>query len=195
MADFEADRGEFEGWKKKMPKERKNLLRNLLNLMAENVTGYVGTLADVDRPGSSTRAEYRKLVVDTLRGIVRDPDFKKDTTIAIVFARHNDFSADHAEGYKALLDHRDSFFGPITVDDPACNLPLQAADIFAYELQHHLRFTGHQRYPFTFLVESARDHGGFVRINLFPETPAELERPPARPRRGSPTPRSRGRSR
>jgi hypothetical protein len=194
MADFEADKGEFDGWKASRADDRKNLLNELLNLMTSHASGFLGTFVDVENLGESTRAEYRKGVVDLIRTIARDRQFTKDDKISIVFARHADFSLEHAEAYRAIVEAEDSVFGSILLDDPARNMPLQAADIFAYELSRHTRpdIPPRSRYPFRFIVENAKAAGAFVRMSLYPEPAAQLARTPARIVPSSRRRRSRG---
>ena len=55
MTQFEADRGEFAGWKRNFPEKRKRLLNELLDLITEHVPLIVGF--------SSSHAEHRSCIL------------------------------------------------------------------------------------------------------------------------------------
>ena len=158
MADFEANQGEFRGWGDDQPKRRR-LLAHLLDILTEYVTVYIGAEARVETPGDPTREIYRKLVIDCLKNAARDVGYRGEQKMAIVFARHRDFSVEKALAYKAVVDSFEPIFGPITVDDPLRMCPLQAADIVAYEMSRIQRPGAPERYPFCRLRDAARAAG------------------------------------
>jgi len=178
MKDFEADRGEFKDWKKNKPAERRQLLQSLLNLMVQYVTLFVATTVDVKHPGRHTRAEYQKLVKDIMRAMGnKGMGFKPDEKITIVYARHNDFSKQDADTYRRKINqYKDRPFVFLGLEDPRNCPPLQAADIFAYEMARHLRYRrlpngqdyAPARYPFMWLIKEAAKRGSLIRLELFP---------------------------
>jgi len=170
MTDFEADRGVFAGWRDNRPTDRVALLNKLLSLMADHIELYLGTFVEVIVLGAKEKMRYQDMVQNTLNtanAVYRVGGGR----MGIVFARHQSFSEAKAQEYSAILNETNNpNIGPVMVDDPVSNLPLQAADIFAYELSRHLRFSGHKRYPFMRIIEDATARGIRVETSLWMES-------------------------
>lgn len=80
-------------------------------------------------------------------------------------------SASKALAFTTILKNaRNLNIGPVTVDDPIDCPPLQAADIFAYELSRHLRFGAKQRPSFQRILEDAAKRGTKVTTLLWSES-------------------------
>lgn len=172
MADFEADKQDFAGWRRNRPNDRVTLLNRLLDLMAEYVEGYVGTFVEVKVYGEKQKDRYQELVVNSLRSASICANQKGSTDrMPVVFAQHQNFSPAKADAFSAVLMMiKDAPIGPVTAARPQDVMPLQAADIFAYELSRHLRFSSHQRYPLKRIVEDAAKRGIKVTTHLYTES-------------------------
>ena len=173
MADFEADKQDFAGWKNDRPNDRVVLLNRLLDLMAEYVEGYVGTFIEVKAYGEKQKDHYQDLVINSLKSASVSASKQSGSAdrMPVVFAQHQNLSPAKADAFSAvLMKIKDAPIGPVTAARPLDVMPLQAADIFAYELSRHLRFSSHQRYPLKRILEDAAKRGIKVTTHLYTES-------------------------
>jgi hypothetical protein len=89
--------------------------------------------------------------------------------VSVVFARHRDYRAQHVQKIFDFMNYGDARLGSLTTDDLSLLLPLQAADIIAYEIQRIQRdeVNSYRRYP----MRRLRDLGCQFRISTAASSP------------------------
>jgi hypothetical protein len=167
MKDFASRRRYYEDWSEQ---KRRKLLGKLLRIMATTHPFPVGTIISLEDYRSFS-VEDRELMGDPyhfcLMGCVYVPAWRAenaspDVRVAIVFGEQSEFK--HMAG-QLLEDFNQNYpaakrFDPPTFGDMKTVLPLQAADIVAYELhkefeRRRYRPQDTQRYGYTELMKIA----------------------------------------
>jgi hypothetical protein len=166
MTDFEASREEFSGWDYD---RKQNLLDRLLTIMNEHVPIYTGFANYPFRMSerNRTRASYDRLIASSLIKCAEERDWGLDGDISIVFAKHPEFSAVRVLEYFNIIN-KDESLKSCSVATPQDVLPLQAADLFAYEMMQygrHFRTKEPERPAFKRLSESAKYFQLHVQLN------------------------------
>lgn len=138
MADFERRTPPFD-WPNTLRNER---LNSLLGLIGE-AKPHCYSFTNLMRSGEETASIYERCAMDLLVELgMYDDEF------AVVFAHHPEFGR-HTWLLDSLIKHGMSRqIRSCTVASPVDTCPLQAADIVAYEMCRHERWTGiPERYP------------------------------------------------
>jgi len=148
MADFEADQGEFAGWRDTKRAYREAFLSRLLDIMDRYVEGYAGVSVGLE-PAQSFKSAYHANVEQLFA------TSRSNGGASLVFARHPEYSPENLALIYEAIALIESGFASCTVADPRVTCPLQAADIVAYELARFQRDKAHQRYPWRRLTERA----------------------------------------
>lgn len=161
MKDFVHSKGEFKSWKGDEGK-RKLLLRRLIEIITETNATPIGS-AVLLRDFASLTPEQRSQFLDPYyicfqtctRGAAIKATFEEqDESVSMVYAFQEEFGANKDGRARQLWDtmkHSVSFANigqrmeSYASDNPADKLPLQAADLFAYELCHE--FENHVKRP------------------------------------------------
>jgi Protein of unknown function (DUF3800) len=171
MTYLEASEKEFRGW----DRDRKdNLLDKLLSIMNEHIPIYTG-FANYPfrmRERKLTRASIDRLIARSFIKCAGELDWgldegELDDGVSIVFARHPEFSEVNVIKYFNTIN-KDETLKSCSVASPHDVLPLQAADLFAYEMmQHgkHFRTKEPERPAFKRLLESAKYFQLHVQLN------------------------------
>jgi hypothetical protein len=157
MTDFEANRGEFDGWEK-TPDRRRSLLSSLLDTAGRHVHHFWGVARRVDNSDGSIAEAYRLCVDDMVKDLARDLHFRLGQKFALVFARHRNF--DPGLVRQAIERQYPERFGSVSSDDPNAMCPLQVADLVAFEVRCKQRDRDGERYPFRRLRDAARAADG-----------------------------------
>jgi hypothetical protein len=148
MTEFEADRGEFKGWKKNRPEDRAWLLNTLLGLIVDHVPALIAFSEDHTEHGPSVKQTYDKGIVDSLRHFIADRNWPEEP-FALVYAKHPEYPRAILEERFGSIGEGDAKLRCLAVLEPAEALPLQAADLVAYEFSRQQRANRPERYPFT----------------------------------------------
>jgi Protein of unknown function (DUF3800) len=167
MADFEAREGEFPRREWNEPRRRK-LLGNLLSIINQHVSIFVGFANfPIKFPEKKPmRAGYDRLIARSMINATDRP-WGIDEEVSIVFACHPEFSSVRVLEYFEIINP-DKNSESCTVATPQTVLPLQAADLFAYELMKFSkpdRKNRDERYPFRRLRESAKHFTLHTQLN------------------------------
>jgi hypothetical protein len=169
MVDFENREGEFPRCDWGEPRRRK-LLGNLLGIINQHVPIFVGfanfpiKFPDKRRP---MRAAYDRLIARSLINSTSNRRWGIDEGVSIVFASHPEFSPVKVLEYFEIIN-QDKNLESCTTALPQKVLPLQAADLFAYELMKFSksdRTNDDERYPFRRLREGAKHFTLHVQLN------------------------------
>jgi Protein of unknown function (DUF3800) len=154
MANFEAYRGPFSGWTEQKHRE---VLNVLLKIIGENVKDGLGFTnrvikSDLRQYFSDT---YENNLVDCLMHVANRSAYTYGDQVSVVFAKHDDYRKQRIQKIFDFMNYGDARLGTLAVSDPIKVLPLQAADILAYELQYLNRddLSGVKRYPLRRLKE------------------------------------------
>lgn len=140
MTDCEGKRGEFAGW---TSERRDNFLRTIMQYLTSlpvafvGLTVHTGEMAPIrKRFGKGSAAYYYlfQLLVDRTAGVITTIP-PGPVVMDVVAAEHPDFSGWLRSGYENLRRTITSGnrLGSLTVESPKNVLPLQAADLVAYE--------------------------------------------------------------
>jgi hypothetical protein len=147
MTDFEASRGEFEGWNEPEHKERRNSFLNaLLDIMKAHISQYVG-FSEI-----ATDGKFKEAYEANLISMFANSSFNDNPSI--VLARHPDYGPDKmaalVEATERALAHLHFRVNSWAFGEPSKICPLQAADLIAYEFSRADReneFERPRRYP------------------------------------------------
>jgi hypothetical protein len=160
MADFEADRGEFVGWREGRADDRKRLLDGLLDLIIRYVpslTGFVVYPAEIAAPSRRNfKRAYGKTIADTMTYFAREVRRADSDPLSFVFAKHKDYPLTRILEDFGNVGEGDPKLRSCTVQEPMGIAALQAADIVAYELSRVQRTGSRERYPFRKLKAGVR---------------------------------------
>lgn len=169
MADFEANKREFSGWENDRPK-RERLLNNLLAVLDNARFALVG----VSWPAAQSkkrvlRRTYETCFAQVVNGAASKAflDYGSPHT-NLVFAEHPEFSAVRiAELYEQAKGVAD-FFKSCTISSPPHCVPLQMADLAAYEVAHAHNRNQKHRYPWIRLIRKYDGSSPGLHIRIIP---------------------------
>lgn len=169
MTDFEANKGEFMGWEKDKPK-RERLLNNLLSVLDKARVALIG----VSWPAAQSRRKVLRRTYETCFAQVVGAaaskaflDYNAPHT-NLVFAEHPEFSAVRiAELYQQAKGVAD-FFRSCTISSPQHCVPLQMADLAAYEVVHAHNRNQKHRYPWIRLIRKYDGSFPGLHIRIIP---------------------------
>jgi hypothetical protein len=153
MTDFERYEGEFRGWAEDRHRE---FLNRLLEIIAWHAKDCIGFSNTVFNPKKQFRETYENGLIDSLMHLALRSNRGHADKVSVVFARHKSYGESNIRKIFHFMDqYRDNRLGSLSVDDPASKLPLQAADIVAYEIQRLQRYfiKNNRRYPMRRLEE------------------------------------------
>lgn len=153
--DFKLANGERD-------KQRHNrLINSLLDLMFECVDGFYGFGA-VYRPDLHPAATHADLMEDCVAGAIKNAvldvaDFYGDQ-LCLVFGNQNHCPESKIRRYVDFYDYgaAKGRIKTMSTAEMKCTTPLQAADIFAYEMARAQRPNRPERYPFQRIVDHCR---------------------------------------
>ncbi|HEX5327797.1 MAG TPA: hypothetical protein VFW75_14100, partial [Acetobacteraceae bacterium] len=147
MTDFEADRGEFHGWKENRAADRTWLLNELLRLIIDNVPSWVGFVSRPEGATEKFKAVYKRGIVDSMTLLAREAGKSDDEALALVYASHPEYPRATIEKHFGDIGMYDPRLRTCAILAPLDAPPLQAADLVAYELSRAQRADGPIRYP------------------------------------------------
>jgi hypothetical protein len=138
MADFEAYQGEFRGWTEE---QHKQFLERLLSIMVRHIKLYIAISHAVTPQRKAFRKTYKRTVITA---IAQALNFSEPGSL--MFAEHEEFNL------KNLDDYFDGtpFEGRVescSTANPKRIVPLQAADLYVYEVKKLAENPNRIRYP------------------------------------------------
>jgi hypothetical protein len=177
MMDFASRKrhSQFENAKWEDEKHRQRLLGRLLNAIDKAQATPVGAVVNVEdfrslpeeyqeRLGGENREPYYVAFQECTHqlglenALIRFPPVK----VSMTYAKLRKFTGEAEELWNAIRDAPSLYgplFGSFATGEPVHHTPLQAADIWAYELGHHFEYILPNkkplRYPFQRLVKMA----------------------------------------
>jgi hypothetical protein len=167
MTDFEAWEGPFnftlpDGSRDKEKHNR--LLNALLDIMLEHIDGFFGFGAVSMFEPNAPRKDltHRRLMTDCMHGAIKNAvlDVADDyqQPLNLVFGKNSHFPERDMNGLVDFYDYgaAKGRIETCTTGDPKKISPLQAADIFAYEMARAQRKGRPERYPFQKLLDGAK---------------------------------------
>lgn len=151
MTDFNGFRGQFENWRSESDHKRMNFLEQAINIIEKANPTPVGAIVSVE--------DFRSLRPDQ-QAQLRDPYFVafQECTyqlafavaitaprekVQMVYARQKEFSGSAGQLWNVIKEHNPLlgfWMNSYTVAEPRERTPLQAADIWAYELGRHFEY-------------------------------------------------------
>jgi Protein of unknown function (DUF3800) len=163
MADFEAYRGQFTGWTNQ---KHKDVLNVLLKIIGENIRDGLGFTNRVFKlePKQHFSDTYESSLLDCLMHVANRSAYTYGDQVSVVFAKHSDYRKNRIQKIFDFMNYGDAQLGTLAVSDPINVLPLQAADILAYEFQFLNRddLSGVRRYP----IRRLKEFGCKFRISI-----------------------------
>jgi hypothetical protein len=170
--DFESNQREFKKWENE-PAKHKACLADLINIMNDHIDLYIGTSANVEdhklSPPAKNDPYFNCLMtcIDHIASYVFD--LPGDQRVEIIFADHPEFGARVRQLYPKVRD-ASGMYGKLATDTygfPRDILPLQAADIVAYETNKEWQRQANgclrpMRWPFTRLIEKPFQRPGLL---------------------------------
>ncbi len=152
MTDFENYRREFSGWDER---RHRDFLQRLLTIIDRSVQVHVGAakilcsdIADPDWP-TTYRNTYYNCVQVCVHGALREASYlPPEEKVRLVFAHHPQISPVVLEACNEALREGFSRLGSITQARVREVLPLQAADLVAYELNKAVSDPSRKRFPY-----------------------------------------------
>ena len=166
MTDFEANRGQFAGWDKA---KHQRLLAKLLDIVITEKMHVIGISTGVLEESGAFRTAYARVVAHAINGACTGNHliFSDAARVNLVFARTKDFGMARIGAYCDQIKVAYPQLGVCASDDPSNCVPLQVADLIAYEVSHIDR-SPKPRYPFTRL---SRERATFHVRKIPPEGP------------------------
>ena len=154
MVDFEARKGVFSGW---CEKRRERLLNALLDSMGRHVSRFVGFVITPEDAACNTgdwhrfdgtRGALQALVYHSASRIQERYEVPTGERISLVYAKHCEMRQAYYDKVMAAIVPEDfELIEGLTINRPESVPPLQAADIWAYELARWQRPNRPERYP------------------------------------------------
>jgi len=137
MADFEAIRGPFEGWDRS---RHQSFLERLLDCFSPHVKSIFGAGCDITDPSARLRESYLRNVKGAVRSALEEGHWWSfpNEKVSIMFAKHPEVGAVHIEQYAKAVEETIPALGSVRFGDPQDMVPLQAADLVAYEIAKYL---------------------------------------------------------
>jgi Protein of unknown function (DUF3800) len=172
MNHFESNRREFKKWENE-PAKHKACLADLINIMNDHIDLYIGTSANVEDHKLSPPPKndpYFNCLMTCIEHIASYVfDLPGDQRVEIVFADHPEFGARVRQLYPKVRAVS-GMYGKLATDTygfPRDILPLQAADIVAYETNKEWQRQANgclrpMRWPFTQLIEKPFQRPGLL---------------------------------
>jgi hypothetical protein len=162
MTDFEANQGEFKGWRDRLD-DRRRLLNSLLDAIINHVPEFVG----FSESTPNGDIDFKRIYESNIVSMLSNSSFQHQPSIVV--ARHNDYGpskiGELVEAAERAFQHMGWSVKTWTVGDPAEFCPLQAADLIAYEIARHDRekeLRRPMRYPLRRLREKASSALGIM---------------------------------
>jgi hypothetical protein len=180
MTDFEASRREFAGWD---IAKRRQLLMKLLDIVVADKMHVIGISTRVPDETSAFRAAYERAAVQAINGACTSNHllYSDVSRVNLVFARTKDFGMARIGAHCNQIRGAYPQLGACDIDDPRNCIPLQVADLLAYEVSHIDR-SSMPRYPFARLSRDRKDATFHVREITQPPRPGSMQRKqPRRP--------------
>ena len=129
-------------------------LNALLDVLLDHCSDFVGFNYFPKGEKRQLREAYKRCVQDAVQGCNRDLVRRFETELSVVFASHPEVPECTVQ--KIFEDHNlDNRLLTCTVTSPRRALPLQAADLVAYEMARVQRPKHVERYPFRRLKQKA----------------------------------------
>ena len=158
--DFKLENGERD-WDR-----HKRVLNSLLDIVLSHVEGLYGfgAITVSIHPGKAHGLAIEDCVSHALKHAYLEVWDNYQRPISLVFDRSNHISPDHIQRLASVWDWGDARgrVKDIKPGNSAETLPLQAADIFAYEVARAQRSLDRNRYPYRRMVEAAE--GGRIKM-------------------------------
>jgi hypothetical protein len=169
MTDFEAWKPPFDftldGGVRDQAKHNR-LLNALLDIMLRHIEGFYGfgavSMFDPDKP----ELNHEILMEDCVGGAIKNAvlevaDFYGEP-LNLVFGKQTHFGAGKIRRYIEFYDFGDAKgrIKDFTMSEPKSKTPLQAADIFAYEMARAQRAGRPERYPYQRIVDGCKNTRG-----------------------------------
>jgi hypothetical protein len=171
MADFEAHKGEFESW----PDNRhRRFLNKLLEVIDDAKVGLIG----VSWPASQPRRKALPPTYATCFGQVvnscANTAFLEYQSMGtnLIFAEHPEFKAKRIKELYEGMKGEARFLQSCTISTPDYCVPLQIADLAAYEVCHAHDRGQKDRYPWTRLLNKYRGDFPGLCIRIIPASGA-----------------------
>ncbi len=166
MADFEAWQSPFDfkldsGARDQAKHNR--LLNALLDIMLEHVDGFYGfgavSIFDPEKPELSHEILMEDCVSGAIKNAVLDVADFYGEPLNLVFGKQKHFGEGKIRKYIDFYDFGEAKgrIKDFTTSEPKSKSPLQAADIFAYEMAHAQRAGRPERYPFQRIVDGCKN--------------------------------------
>jgi hypothetical protein len=150
MVDFDNHTGTYQYWGD--PKGRE-FLNCLLAVMARNVSHCVCFHVPVMSKERPVRDAYERGIVEIVSYAANAAIHGHLSKLDLTFAEHPEYPGSHITKYGHIMNYGESRIGTCRVADPRVEIPLQAADLIAYEMARmQSRGTG-ERYPVARLRE------------------------------------------
>jgi hypothetical protein len=148
MKDFENSKGQFSKWTKE---QHQAFLGRLIEIMDRHVSAYVGFAKPF--PACKNRGTLRELYYNGRRVCIHAAlRFARTEKVNLVIAKQEEISqCSYYEDHATLRQHFPQL-GSIEIDLPKNRVPLQAADLVAYELFKQVSSPQRQRWPFKQLM-------------------------------------------
>jgi hypothetical protein len=184
MTDFEAWRPPFDftaGAGGRDQARHHRLLNSLLDIMLEHIDGFYGFGAMSMYDPSQPSLTHELLMEDCVGGAIKNAsldiaDFYQQP-LNLVFGKQQHFGEGKIRQYVDFYDFGEAKgrIATISMGEPKLIRPLQAADVFAYEMAKAQRAGRPERYPFQRLVDGAKAKGLRMSINWGPIRSRKLE--------------------
>ena len=148
MKDFAHNKGEFASWNEDT---RQAFLARLVGLMTRDIAAYIGEAMALPEEWRQRPDELRTRLKDPYHGCLifcmrTLIDYSAHTgnfpKVNVVLAHHPEHSGWANILFQTMREETGgNRFGSLSFDNPKELVPLQAADLVAYELQHYLSDT------------------------------------------------------
>lgn len=163
---------EFEAWKPPFDfaldsgvrdqAKHNRLLNVLLDIMLEYVDGFYGfgavSMLDPDKPELTHQILMEDCVGGAIKNAVLDVASFYGEPLNLVFGKQKHFGEGKIRPYIEFYDYggAEGRIKSFTTAEPKNVQPLQAADIFAYEMAHAQRSGRPERYPWQRIVDDSK---------------------------------------
>ena len=185
MTDFEAwaPPFDFKLADGSRDKEKHNrLLNSLLGIMLDRIDGFYGFGAvSMFEPNSPRILSHRRLMTDCMLGAIKNAvmdiaDFYQEP-LNLVFGKSTHFPETEMDKLIEFYDYGEAKgrIETCSTGEPKKIRPLQAADIFAYEMARAQRKGRPERYPFQTLVDGVKSRNLRLMMYWGPIRSSEVE--------------------
>jgi hypothetical protein len=140
MSDFQAWKPPFdfllENGERDWPKH-KELMNRALDAIIDHASELLGFVSEPESGKDAFKDSYESNIAKAVLEASKDV-WHTENPVTMVFAKHRDFKASQIAEYFEMWDDCPGLaFGGVA--DPKCVLPLQAADLVAYEMRCYTR--------------------------------------------------------